>query len=388
MGRAKNDDMEQYERGWYSIGNKFVCKNCFSDDELTNFVLSHATSKHCDYCGRNYDEFVVAPIDEIMELIADSIYSEWTDPNEELLYKSAEGGYQGDVLDTYDLLCEIEFPIENEQLWNDVANSLSTTLWCRRNQFSLPESKELFYTWNDFCNLVKYETRYLFFNKKPSSFIEYKLQPSEILDKIGELAYELELSAKFSKGTEFYRGRIHKSNIYLHTASELGTCPPMVANQSNRMSPSGIPMFYGAIEKETVIKEVFDQQKGWKNVITIARFETVRDIYLLDLTKLPPVPSLFSESKRHLRGVIGFLQDFVVDLSKPIQKNGFEDIEYVPTQIVTEYFRHRYIDQYGNQIYGIIYPSSRQDKGRSVVVFASSEQCIDSEYSDNKNALL
>ena len=40
MGRAKNDDMEQYERGWYSIGNKFVCKNCFSDDELTNFSKS------------------------------------------------------------------------------------------------------------------------------------------------------------------------------------------------------------------------------------------------------------------------------------------------------------------------------------------------------------
>jgi hypothetical protein len=49
-----------------------------------------------------------------------------------------------------------------------------------------------------------------------------------------------------------------------------------------------------------------------------------------------PFPSLFDEQRRHLRAGLSFLHDFAADLAKPIEKDGREHIEYVPTQIVTE----------------------------------------------------
>ena len=58
-------------------------------------------------------------------------------------------------------------------------------------------------------------------------------------------------------------------------------------------------------------------------------------------------------------------------------KSKSEDIEYVPTQVFTEYIRHRYEDIEGNPIGGILYPSSRNPGGISCVLFIMNEQCVD-----------
>ena len=50
-----------------------------------------------------------------------------------------------------------------------------------------------------------------------------------------------------------------------------------------------------------------------------------------------------------------------------------EHTEYVPTQILTEYFRERVKGSDGSALNRIVYPSARRRGGRSVVVFASQE---------------
>jgi hypothetical protein len=376
MCSAKEIYMEQLERGWFSLGNKYVCSNCFLDDELSDYVKINAKSNRCDYCGAQSTDLIAAPMDVIMELVARSIYFEWTDPAEELPYESREGGYQGDVYDTYELLWDIEFPTENEKLLNDVVESIALEAWCRRSPFFPPEERALFYSWEDFCREVKYRTRYLFFPKLDE--YEHEQFPyTEILDRIAEIIFELNVMKPHPPGTGFYRGRVHDLEIYLSNSKELGPPPIEYAKYSNRMSPAGISMFYGSLDIETVIAEIYDRQKRGCKVITLALFESIRELNLIDLTKLPKVPSLFSDRYRHLRGGVGFLREFVRDLSKPIQKDGFERIEYVPSQIVTEFFRHKFVDEYGHHPDGILYPSSRRDQGISAVIFASSEQCLD-----------
>lgn len=376
MGSAKEIYMEQVERGWFSLGSKYVCADCFLDDVLSKFVSSNAESNICDYCGSQSEEKIAAPIDAVIEIIARGIYFEWTDPAKELPYESREGGYQGDVYDTYDLFWAIEFPTENERLMQDVAESMALKAWCRRSSFAPPESKALLYSWEDFCHVVKHQTRYLFF-PEIDEFEQSQFSYTEILDRIAEIIFEIRLLKTIPKGSGFYRGRIHDPEIQFTNSRDLGSPPIEYARYSNRMSPAGIPMFYGSLDDETIIAEIYDSNGSDCKVITIALFEAIRDLHIIDLTQLPEIPSLFSDEKRHLRGGVAFLHEFVKELSKPISKDGYEHIEYVPSQIVTESFRHKFIDDYGHHPDGILYPSSRNENGVSIVLFALNKQCVD-----------
>jgi len=74
-----------------------------------------------------------------------------------------------------------------------------------------------------------------------------------------------------------------------------------------------------------------------------------------------------------------YLEDFVTDISKEIEKDGREQIDYVPTQIVTEHLRYVYNDENNGKIYGLIYPSSKNKGKNSVVIFCENEHCVEKE---------
>jgi hypothetical protein len=133
-------------------------------------------------------------------------------------------------------------------------------------------------------------------------------------------------------------------------------------------------MFYGAFDEYTAIAETVQGHLQKDEILNLSGFETLENMYVLDLTEVPAVPSLFSPD-RHLRPTIGFLRAFLSDLSKPIKKDGREHTEYVPTQIVTEYFRHSFHKDAGPPIRGILYPSSRAERGTACVLFFAREEC-------------
>jgi hypothetical protein len=92
----------------------------------------------------------------------------------------------------------------------------------------------------------------------------------------------------------------------------------------------------------------------------------------LDLAELPPVPSLFEELPDSLeydpRRNLIFLHRLASDISRPIAHDDRVHIEYVPTQVVTEYLRSATFPEGG--LDGIRYRSSRRDGGVSLVLFA------------------
>ena len=53
---------------------------------------------------------------------------------------------------------------------------------------------------------------------------------------------------------------------------------------------------------------------------------------------------------------------------KPIARGGREHVDYVPTQIATEYFRRVYTDGEGNPLHGIIDFSSGHLEGAFVLL--------------------
>jgi len=144
------------------------------------------------------------------------------------------------------------------------------------------------------------------------------------------------------------------------------------------MSPAGISMFYGSFEIETAISETYETEKKVSKELVCATFNPVRALYVIDLSEKVEIPSLFDEIKREDRFLLKFLKDFISDFSKPIERIDRAHVDYVPTQVVTEYIRHIFPHtRFGSEIDGIVYPSSKDKALKCVVIFASSEQCVD-----------
>jgi len=383
MGLMKEFLIEQQERGYYYIGDKYVCSKCFDDYAICNFIERNAQKPVCDYCGNSSsDKLIAAPIDDVIGLIVEGIEFEWGDPNNEgVPWESKEGGWQGKVYDAYEILVDqVELTIENEKLFQDILNSISNRQWCQKNFYQLPPEKVLILGWDEFSKQVKYNTRYVFFRVENSNERYHgseEIPPAQMLDRLAGTISETRLVRILEKGTLIYRVRKHEVYISYTTAAELGPPPPEKAIYSNRISPAGIPMFYGAFDKQTALLETYQNDKKGQCVATIAAFRTLKPLKVIDLTELPEVPSLFDSERRYLRSGIIFLKSFEEEISKPIEKDGREHIEYVPTQVFTEYFRHIYLDEDGEGVKGILYPSSRKKGGISCVLFFHNQHFCD-----------
>jgi hypothetical protein len=134
------------------------------------------------------------------------------------------------------------------------------------------------------------------------------------------------------------------------------------------MSAAGISVFYAAFDIATARAEsTIRALRG--RVFACAKWTNSRPLALLNLTKLPELPSVYAIA-RYERDELVFLRHFVDSITKPVSFDDKVHIDYVPTQIVTEYFRQHYRIRDNQRLDGIIYPSA-QCKGRSVVVFAS-----------------
>lgn len=450
--------MEQEERGWWSVPEKYVCSDCFEEEFLKEFVREHAEASKCDYCGSTAKELtgdeaalIATPFDSAMEIIAEGLRSEWNDADSEgIPYESAEGGYQANTYDSYDLVWDYVCPA-NEKVAQEIIDALPDCVWVERHYWSLSGAQALLYGWKNFCELVKHQNRFMFHLQRTKPRQGVKVAPtvadfvpragaqeaeqtaepapqqtdfqtsdppeisrtgastgeqinpfeaitalapeaadpadlddvveeaqegisaSRMLDAIGEVVEEAGLVRELPTGTKLFRGRVGPSTKPYRSARRLGP-PPQGKAVANRMSPEGIPMFYGALQPYTAIAETVQGRLKKGEILTLGAFETLENIYVLDLTNVPLIPSLFSP-RRYLRPALGFLHSFVSDLSKPIKKDERVHTEYVPTQIVTEYFRYSFHRDWGPRIQGILYPSSRAKGGTACVLFFTREEC-------------
>jgi hypothetical protein len=124
------------------------------------------------------------------------------------------------------------------------------------------------------------------------------------------------------------------------------------------MSADGVSVFYGSFERATAVAEAsVSMPPGREWVLTEAEWQCTRALQVLGLSELPPVPSIF-EASGEWRGAILFLREFVKSISAPVVHDGGEHIEYVPTLVLTEYFRKQVSAPDGSPLDGMVYPSA------------------------------
>lgn len=379
------------ERG-FEPSDSNVCPQCFEDKGLKEYIVQNAFAAGCDYCAGGKDGRPSIDFNSLMEYILDCIKLEWDDPVNCMGWDSGEGGYYGaNLTDKYDLLndeCEIE--CNHQDLFDKIVGSIELEEWCKVDPYGARRDEILLTTWNHFTNLLKHEVRFVFLNyEKPethSALIEETPRKlSTILESLASYIADLNMILSLPPNSVVCRARQSKPNRKLTTANDLGPPPANKSMKySSRMSPAGIPMFYCAMDEETAIEEIRGIKGGR---FTVAQWENLQKLTLIDLRRIPSLPSFFEKDKNHLRSKILFLRNFLKDFIKPIKKDGREHVEYVPTQVVTEFLRHYYFHK-DAKVDGIVYPSSRREGGVCCVLFMNSNDCTQDNEDTSKTLSL
>lgn len=382
MGFAKQMQMEAEDRGWWSIDG-YVCAECVGEDFLAGYVDANATQTRCDFCRRESAEPIAADADEIMTLIGTGVYNEWTHPLH--VMGRDEGEWVGETYEVEDVLWDVDL-VASEAFRVQVANAFIDDLWCRSDPYALEPHEALTHGWERFADHVTYCTRYVFLLEREDTKYPDRdeIHPGTMLKRLEQVIQATGIVRRVIEGTRFTRARDHKRDESPVSARELGTPPREAAKKPNRMSPAGIPLFYGAGDAETAVAEMAHSTKP---LVTLAEFATACDLQVVDLSRIPDVPSLFDETRAHHRAAFRFLTDFATAISQPIAGDGREHVDYVPTQVVTDFVRRVFRDITGAPVDGLLYRSSRHEGGECCVLFVENDQCVEMD-DDRRDAVL
>ncbi len=186
-----------------------------------------------------------------------------------------------------------------------------------------------------------------------------------MLEKLGDVIQSCELIRNLPVGTKLFRARGYKEGTNYATPGELGPPPVEFAKTAGRMNAPGIVVFYGALDRRTAAAEA----TGSHLHLSIGEFETLVDLTIVDLTDLPRVPSIFEGANRDS---LLFLHHFAEEVSQPFEPDADIHIEYVPTQIVSEYLRHRLRAEDSKAVRGVLYRSAKRPDTKNLALFIDS----------------
>jgi len=384
MGGAKQMMIEMEENG-YSLsdyGEKFLCTNHYEDYYINQFIIDHSNKGKCSYCGKRTK---VIDLHDFTEYITEHIKKYYGNPDDENLPLSSSYFDRDEDDDKYikrlgafivpsetevyestrELLYDIDLYTDNEELNSDIENCFYSDTWVQHDPMVLSLGDELSMKWTQFEYLVKHKQRFTFLGLEEfkEDMFSHDNGLSDILTEISKLIKELNLVKLLKSGGEIYRCRFTNENSTTLSFKDLTSAPDNLAKQS-RMSPAGISMFYGAFDIKTAIKESKPKTIIHEQSV-VGKFETTCDLNIIDLTELP-IQSFWSPYNWQ---AVSFLHSFCKQVSNEIERDDRIHIEYVPTQIFTEYLKYVFPKNY-NKVDGIIFKSSLKDvTGNNIVLF-------------------
>jgi hypothetical protein len=335
------------DRGW-SGTDWSICHRCVAEPTLVAHVKRSAVPhEKCTFCGAaraaEGDAFMAVFMAGVWKLFtsADNAGVAW------------EQGYQ--LVDPYDGpdLVRDQFgdDFANEDAIEAVAKSILDQPWVARDWAVLSPDERLASDWSAIVELVRGRSRFLSGVTKSKT-----LHVSRTLKAIGKLIKKYDLVRVLPSGAATWRARIatNAEEARRWDARDLGTPPLRTATAANRMSPVGMPLFYGADDRETAIQETVQRARGGE-LVAVASYKTSVAAAVVDFSVLPDLPSIYAP------GPVGsdyyeirFLHHFARGLHFPRQ-GGIADVEYIPTQLATDYFLNHF--KADRRIWGIRYRS-------------------------------
>ena len=360
--------------------DKFVCGDCIDNDGIRGFISANAEVHHCSFCQAVGDEPIAAPLGKVGDYVNRCLHQEYGDAADGLLpWDGEEKDYFGSNWDSEELLTdvvELELPNDHDGvLLDELVGYLEDITWCERNGLGLTDHEYAQYSWDYFCDVVMRRRRYFFLDIGPNPSEPEVYDPGHILRTIFDSADQLGLFKELPAGKQLYRARWEGPDSQLATPQELGPPPEEKATQVNRMSAPGIVMFYACDEVDTALLEVAQEPGSF----AVGRWRIFRPAIVLDLTDVPVIPALFEcdpEGGQDVsRRALTFLHHVADQISRPIMRDDRIHVEYVPTQVVTEFLRAR-VRWRRNAIDGVKYTSAAHPGRASYVLFANQDHVV------------
>lgn len=369
LGIAKRF-FEEEEAREYHTSDDAVCPQCFSDGGLKAFIEDHLESNTCTVCGTTADHAIAAPADDVLEFFLQKVGDHYENADGNAPWDNEEGRYFVTTWSMYDLVFDELQDIADystlEWLYEHIKDDGE---YCERNWQILSPGEALKSAWDRFCAVIKHETRFLFFAEKEDDEDgePFKVRPAEMLEELGKVISECGLIQDIKAGTRMFRARGHEAGKAFTKVVDLGPPPKNAAKSAGRMNAPGIVVMYGAFDRDTALAE----SSGPHTDFSVAEFELLKDFQVVNLTRVPRVPSIFESGPRES---LRFLRHFAKDVSQRFTPDKELHIEYTPTQVVSEYLRHRLRDKQGRPIHGLLYKSTEREGGANLALFIESEE--------------
>lgn len=386
MGWVKNKMMEMQDNGdWPSrnLADKYVCTCHFQDKYLNGIIESHGKQGTCSYCGKQGTvcdmhtlcEQIVwkigvyfNPLDDAGLYLANGVY----DDEQEVIpgFKRIGEYVVPDGLTYYDsveeLMDGLDLTTDADDLNEDIKSCFTTEQWISSDIYDEDRSVKYANQWDRFVDTVKHLSRFTFLATPEFKNIiqEKEGHSDDILSVLSELIIEQGLVKTLAKGTKLYRARKVDDVNAEYKFADI-TSPPNKLAFQNRMSPAGISMFYASFEKETATNECVG---GDSAGLIVGTFETVKDLRVIDLTTIPEQSFWVNNWQENQ-----FLHHFNENITKRVDPKDTNHLQYIPTQVFTEFLRYMFRDSKGQQIDGLIYGSSKT-KEKNIVLFCNQAQ--------------
>lgn len=352
------------------IETKFVCSTHISDRIIRQYINSSSTKvDQCYYCKSQRKKKVIS-VQDLVEYIVTKLETDFS--VSDLVAPSALT-----VLSKEELFDYLKLDIDNSDFRSDLLQILPEKDWAIPQNDKKSQGEEMYAEWETFKDIVMHRSRYSFFFRDNYKYEEYSLNIAATLKKIVKLITQYGLVKPLKSNVELFRCRQHAQILNVHDASAICAPPKQFTSFSNRMSPSGISMFYAAFDPRTAFRETIEQEELSKPYFSVAAFRVKSQIDVIDFTYLPPIPSRLDTKRAKDIESIVFLRKFIQDLSQPVEKDGKDHIEYIPTQIITEYIRFFFSKSRKLRVGGIIYSSTRHEGKKACVLFMDSKECLD-----------
>ena len=336
------------------IDMEYVCHDCIGDPFLAEVVRAEGTRVACSYCNAVGEAL---PLDDLAQRIHEVLQAHFELTSNEAIYfehlliKEGLSGWEQPGYPVADVIADIadvseEIAIDVMELLSDQC-SYRAIMDGEENPYDSdacyeergPDDWDFRETWEAFRDEIRFRKRFF------STYAEEAL--THIFGDLGTHKSRGEsVIREISPDDEtfhIWRGRKAQSPkdleaILKSPAREIGPPPPRLAK--GRMNASGIPVFYGSMEKDTSIAEL---RAPVGSQVVVAKFELLRPMRLLDLDALTEIyveVSHFDPDYVTHTGRAAFLRSLAHEICRPIMPQD-EAFEYLPSQAVAEYLANK-----------------------------------------------
>ena len=386
MGKVKKKWMEMVEKGdWpYGLEHKNVCTCHFDDPYLNKIIEKYCKQGKCTYCGGTG---VVCSMQDLMEQVSWKIHMYFDDINDSsLLYADSFYDDENEIIpgfkrvgdyiapketeyfeSTWDLMDDLGLVTDDDELNKDIEDVFTTQEWIERDILHEDYRRALLNKWKQFANAVTHSRRFTFLATPeflPLVQGDEDTEGKDILSSLKEIIIVQKLVRTLKEGSTLFRARRVKDKEKDYVFNDITAAPDAVASD-NRMSPAGVSLFYASFKEKTAVDECVGEKT---DPVLLGEFVTKKDLRVLDLTKIPG-PSFWMDNWQENQ----FLHSFNREITKKLDPDDKNLLQYIPTQVFTEFLRYLFVDSNGKKLDGMIYGSSKT-REKNIVLFCNQRE--------------